>query len=154
MPTLPSKSGLRLIAAFEALKGIAALALLIGVLDLMHQDMRAIAMALIGRFGLDPEGHYSSLLMHYAELIPQANRIQLVELGIAYALLRFAEAYGLWCDLVWGEYLAALSGVLYIPFEIEHLVRQPDLTSLAILVFNALVVAYLARHIYKKKTKA
>jgi uncharacterized membrane protein (DUF2068 family) len=146
-----SRRALQLIAAFEALKGLAALAVLVGVLDLMHHDMRAIAMALIGRFGLDPEGHYSSLMLHYAELLPQANQSQIVFVGLGYAAIRLAEAYGLWMDLVWGEYLGAVSGAIYIPFEVSHFFRQPDITSFLIVIFNCGVVIYLTRHIYRKK---
>ena len=67
------RNALHAIAAFEATKGAAALAGLIGVLDLLHRDVRAVVMALIGRFGLDPEAHYPSLLLHYADLLPDAD---------------------------------------------------------------------------------
>jgi uncharacterized membrane protein (DUF2068 family) len=148
--TRPTVTGLRLIAAFEALKGLAALAVLIGVLDLMQQDVKAFAMALIGRFGLNPEGHYSSILLHYAELLPQANRTQIVELGLGYSAIRLIEAYGLWMSRTWGEYLGAISGALYIPFEIMHFVHQTDIASAVVVVFNICVVAYLTLGIYKK----
>jgi Predicted membrane protein (DUF2127) len=46
---------LHAIAVFEATKGIAALTVLIGVLDLMHRDVRHLAIELIGHFGLDPK---------------------------------------------------------------------------------------------------
>jgi uncharacterized membrane protein (DUF2068 family) len=136
-------TGLRLIASVEAIKGLAALAMLIGVLDLLHHDLRAIAMALIGRFGLDPEGHYSSILLHYAELIPQANKTQLIELGLAYVGLRWLEAYGLWFGLRWAEYLAASSGAIYIPFELRHVITHGDLASYLVLIINMIVVTYL-----------
>ena len=58
------RSALQAIAIFEATKGLAALAGLIGVLDLLHHDVRAVVLTLIGRFGLDPEAHYPSLLLH------------------------------------------------------------------------------------------
>jgi hypothetical protein len=45
---------LHLIAIFEAIKGIAALAAIRGMLDLMHRDVRRLAIELIGRFGLTP----------------------------------------------------------------------------------------------------
>lgn len=148
---IPHAGGLQLIAVVEALKGLAAIAVLIGVLDLMNQDMRAIAMALIGRFGLNPQGHYSSLLLHYAELLPQADRAQIIGLGVGYAALRFLETYGLWCERAWGQYLAAVSGAIYIPFEIMHLIRQPDLTSVFIVTINLIVVVYLSHHLYREK---
>jgi len=105
------RNALHAIAAFEATKGLAALAGLIGVLDLLHRDVRAVVMTLIGRFGLDPEAHYPSLLLHYADLLPDADVHMLVALGTAYIALRFVEATGLWMGKAWGEYLGAFSGV-------------------------------------------
>jgi hypothetical protein len=54
---------LRAIAAFEAIKGIAALGVIFGVLDLMHRDVRHLAKELIGHFGWNPDAHYPSLLV-------------------------------------------------------------------------------------------
>ncbi len=142
---ISQRSALHLIAIFEAIKGLAALAGLIGLLDLMHQDVRAMAMALIGRFGLDPEAHYPSLMLHYAELLPDANVHMLVMLAVAYIALRFAEATGLWLAKRWGEYLGALSGGIYIPFELIHWIHETSLVNAAVLVLNVVTVGYLAR---------
>ena len=143
------RRALHAIAAFEATKGLAALAGLIGVLDLMHQDVRAMAMGLIGRFGLDPEAHYPSLLLHYAELLPDANVQMLVLLGVAYIALRFAEATGLWLGKRWGEYLGALSGGVYIPFELIHFLHEISLVNAAVVVLNVVIVGYLARILWR-----
>jgi uncharacterized membrane protein (DUF2068 family) len=145
------RSALHAIAAFEATKGLAALAGLIGLLDLLHRDVRALAMALIGRFGLDPEAHYPSLLLHYADLLPDANVQMLVMLGVAYIALRWLEAAGLWFDKVWGEYLGALSGGIYIPFELVHLVHEVSLINAAVLVLNVITVAYLVYILWQRR---
>ena len=50
----------------------------------------------------------------------------------AYVLVRFTEAYGLWKDRWWGEWLGALSGALYIPFELWHFAHHPSLASAAV----------------------
>ena len=137
------RSALRAIAIFEAIKGFAALAGLIGVLDLLHRDVRAMAMALIGRFGLDPEAHYPSLLLHYADLLPETDVHMLFMLGSAYIALRFIEATGLWLGKAWGEYLGALSGGVYIPFELLHLIHAPSLMNAFIVLLNVAIVGYL-----------
>ena len=93
-PEDPSRAH-RAIAIFEATKGVAALAGLIGVLDLLQHDARAIVMTLIGRFGLDPEAHYPSLLLHYADLLPETDVRMLLALGSAYIAMRLIEAAGL-----------------------------------------------------------
>ena len=141
---------LHVIAFFEATKGLAACAGLIGVLDLLHQDVRAVVMALIGRFGLDPEAHYPSLLLHYAELLPNADVHMLVALGLAYIALRFLEAAGLWLNKAWGEYLGALSGGVYVPFELIHLVHEPSLLNLTVVLVNVGVVGYLTYSLWQR----
>ena len=87
-----TRSTLRAIAVFEAVKGLAALAAIVGVLDLMHRDVHQIAFELIGRFGLDPDGRYPTILLHYADLLPGVNVSYLVVLAAAYILIRWLEA--------------------------------------------------------------
>lgn len=145
------RNALHAIAAFEATKGLAALAGLIGVLDLLHRDVRAVVMALIGRFGLDPDAHYPSLLLHYADLLPNTDVHLLVMLGTAYIALRFVEATGLWLGKAWGEYLGALSGGIYIPFELIHLVHEPSFINAGVVLLNATIVAYLVRALWLRR---
>ena len=147
------RSALDAIAIFEATKGLAALAGLIGALDLLHRDVRAMAMALIGRFGLDPEAHYPSLLLHYADLLPDANVRMLVLLGSAYIAIRFIEAAGLWLGQAWAEYLGALSGGIYIPFELIHWVHQTTLINALIVVLNVIIVGYLMHALWQRHTQ-
>ena len=144
------RGALHAIACLEAIKGVAASAVLIGVLDLLHHDVRALAMALIGRFGLDPQAHYPSVLLHYAELLPHADVQMLVVLGLAYIALRFVEAAGLWLGKAWGEYLGALSGGIYIPFEVIHLIHEPSLLNLGVVLLNGLIVGYLTHVLWQR----
>jgi uncharacterized membrane protein (DUF2068 family) len=142
---------LHAIAVFEAIKGIAALAALIGVIDLMHRDVRHLAIDLIGRFGWNPHARYPSILLHYADLLPDANVRLLVFFASGYIFLRLLEAYGLWNDRAWGEWLGALSGGLYIPFEIRHLVHRPSVISAAVLAINVFVVGFLVFQLWRRR---
>lgn len=145
------RRALRAIAVFEAIKGIAALAATVGVLDLMHHEVRRLAIALIGRFGLDPNARYPSILLHYADLLPNANVRLLLVLASGYILMRLMEAYGLWNDRAWGEWLGALSGGVYIPFEIRHLLHQPSATSAAVLAANVFTVSFLVFQLWRRR---
>lgn len=128
---------------FEAAKGAVVLAGLIGLMDLLHTDVQALALAIIGRFGLDPEAPYPSMLLHYAALLPNADIRMLVMLASAYISLRAIEATGLWFAQVWAEYLGALSGGIYIPFEVSHLVGEPNWLNAIIVLINLVIVGYL-----------
>lgn len=138
------------IALFEAFKGFVALAASVGLLSLLHHDVHHMAAALIGHFGLNPGDHYPSIILKYADLAENANLRSLVLLAVAYVALRLFEAYGLWHELAWGQWLGALSGALYVPFELRHVVVQPNWISFAVLAFNVLVVAYLAWQLWRR----
>ncbi len=142
---------LRAIAVFEAIKGTAALAAIIGVLDLMHHDVRHLAIELIGRFGLNPDARYPSILLHYADLLPDANVRSLVFLAVGYIFVRLLEAYGLWNDRAWGEWLGALSGGFYIPFEIGHLMHRLSVSSIVVLAGNVFVVGFLVFQLWRRR---
>lgn len=68
---------------------------------------------------------------------------------LLYALVRFAEAYGLWWERRWAEWLAALSGGIYVPVEIYELSRGVSAIKAAALVLNLCVVAYVLRALWK-----
>ncbi len=134
---------LHLIALFEALKGCAAIAASLGLFSLMHHDIQATAHALIGYFHLDPEAHYPRMLLDDATLLANANLRQVVLLLWAYAGIRLSEAYGLWKDRAWAEWLAAVSGALYLPLEVSHLLHRSTWINAGVLVLNLAVVAYM-----------
>lgn len=117
----------------------------------MHHDVRHLAIALIGRFGLDPDARYPSMLLHYADLLPGADVRLLLILALGYIVVRLLEAYGLWNDLAWGEWLGALSGGLYIPFEIEHISHRPSAINAAVLAANAVTVGFLAFQLWRRR---
>jgi uncharacterized membrane protein (DUF2068 family) len=143
------RAALRSIAVFEALKGAGALAASLGFFSLLHHDLHHLAVALIGHFGLDPEGRYPAMVLHYADVLADQNVRNLVLLAAAYVLLRFTEAYGLWMQRRWGEWLGALSGALYVPFELRHLVSRPSIASAVVLAGNVAVVGYLLLRLWR-----
>ncbi|MDR3411552.1 MAG: DUF2127 domain-containing protein [Formivibrio sp.] len=144
---------MRTIAVFEAFKGLAAFAAMIGVLDLMHHNVRHLAIELIGYFGMNPHGHYPALILRYADLLPNANVHALVLLAIGYIALRLLESYGLWNARTWAEWLGALSGGLYIPLEINHLMHRFSVINVAVLAGNIFVVCFLLFQLWQRRAK-
>ncbi len=55
------------------------------------------------------------MLLRDADMLGQTNLQALLLAAVGYALVRFEEAYGLWNERTWGEWLGALSGALYVP---------------------------------------
>jgi uncharacterized membrane protein (DUF2068 family) len=134
----------RAVALLEAAKGALVVVAGAGVLPLLHRHAQAIAEALVAHLHLNPAKHYPRILIDAAGRLQDARLVTLAAFALLYAVLRFIEAFGLWRNRRWAEWLAALSGGVYIPFEIEHLLRRPDALSVAALSINALVVAFMA----------
>jgi uncharacterized membrane protein (DUF2068 family) len=145
------KNALHAIALFEGVKGIAAITASIGLLSLAHHDVRAMAFALIGHFHLDPEAHYPRLLLNDATWLANVNLRQTVMLAWAYAAIRLFEGYGLWKDRAWAEWLAALSGAVYLPLERSHLVKHTTVINGLVLIGNVGVVAYMVIRLWRRK---
>ncbi len=135
------RRGLHYVAAFEAFKGLLVLAVGLGLLDLMHADVQVLGAHVISHLGLAP-GH-SKVLLHALKGITQGG-VVLASLGaVLYALIRFAEAYGLWRQKAWGQWLAILSCGLYLPFEFYEIYHRFGWIKVGITSFNIFLLAYL-----------
>ena len=147
------RRALRAIAVFEGVKGVAAITASLGLLSLAHHDVRQLAFALIGHFHLDPQAHYPKLLLGYADVLENANLRSVVLLAWGYAVIRIAEGYGLWKDRAWAEWLAALAGGVYVPWEISHLIRHPTAINAAVLAGNVGVVACMVFRLWRRRAE-
>lgn len=144
------KRGMRAIALLEATKGGLALLVLAGLL-LWIGSGGGQPLQLLADWHLAADQGVGRWLL--AMMTPE--RIQLgLWLVAAYMALRFAEAYGLWRELAWGEWLAALSGGLYLPFELAEMRHGVSLLWIAILLFNLAVVLYVSRALYLRRVEA
>ena len=92
------------------------------------------------------------MLLHYADLLPETDVHLLFMLGAAYIALRWIEAAGLWLGKAWGEYLGALSGSIYIPFELLHLIHTPSLMNAFIVLLNVAIVGYLVYVLWQRQS--
>ncbi|MES2414387.1 MAG: DUF2127 domain-containing protein [Pseudomonadota bacterium] len=148
------RRALHAIAMFEAVKGLAALLASLGLLELLHHDVHRLALALLWHFRIDPQLHYPELLLHYADLLGGINLRTLAPVALAYIAVRWLEAYGLWKEKAWAEWLAALSGALYIPLEVAHLVHRTTLINAAVLLLNIGVVGFMAFQLWRRIRQA
>ena len=151
MKKTTNKKILHIIALFEALKGIAAIASALGILSLIHHDIRHLALELIGHFGANPHEHYPELILQAADYIARTPTASILLVAFCYAAVRLAEAIGIWLDKSWGEWLAALSGALYIPFELHHLMNEPTVISFSVLSFNCAVVIFMVMQLLARR---
>ena len=145
---------MRTIAGFEAAKGVIALAAGFGLLGLLPHAWRAVAHEIAGRLHLNPAKGRSGLFLRLLENLADARLWVLAALALAYSAARFTEAYGLWRARRWAQWFAALSGGIYIPFELYALSRGVSAIKLAALLINVAVVAYMVRALRSRRRTA
>lgn len=139
--------GLRAVAVFEAAKGLLVLLAGSGLLFLVHRDLQNLADQIVWHFHLDPAGRESRILYRaLTEATPGRLRL-LAAAAVAYAVFRFAEAWGLWNAKRWAELLGVVTGLIYVPFEIVSFVRHPRLVPLIAFIINVAIVWILARYL-------
>ncbi len=145
---------LRAIALFETFKGLVAIIASLALLSLANQNVRHFTYGLIGYFHLDSDAHYFKTLFDYSDLLGNENMHMVVLMAWGYAAVRFIEGYGLWKTRVWAEWLAALSGGIYLPIEVSHLMQHTNVINTAVLVTNACVVAYMIYRLWWRRAIA
>jgi len=139
------------VAIFEALKGIAALLGLFGLLSLLHHDLHRLVADFIGHFGYSASSHYPDLLLHWVDTIVGTPQLTLISIGCAYIALRWTEAWGLWHDKAWGEWFGALSSGVYIPLEVHHIMIERHWQGVAILALNIVLMLILLWRLRDRK---
>jgi uncharacterized membrane protein (DUF2068 family) len=138
-----NETGLRAIATFEAIKGLLAILLGLGLLTLLHKDVEQVAESLLLHLHIGEERRISHSLLRLAEHTTDARLWAIAGGALAYASVRFAEAYGLWHRRVWAEWFALLSGTLYLPLEIYKLVEHSSFVHWVVLLGNVAIVLYM-----------
>jgi len=136
--------GLRLIAAFKLLKGLALLALGIGALHLLHKDVEAIVVRWINMFQVDPHNHYIHLLLAKLSILDDKRLKELSAGTFIYSAIFLTEGVGLALGKRWAEYLTIISTASLLPLEIYELARHASVGKSFALVINLAVVVYLA----------
>jgi uncharacterized membrane protein (DUF2068 family) len=146
---MPSFGTIRAVALFEAAKGTLVLLTGFGVLSLVHRDTQRFAEQLVGHLHLNPAKHFPRIFIDAAANLTETRLVLLAILAATYALVRFIEAYGLWRGRRWAEWFAAVSGAIYIPFELYELFKGMNLLSICALAVNILVVALMLNALYR-----
>ena len=136
-------TGLRLVALFEAGKGLLVLLVGLELLSLVHQGAQNVGEEIVERFHLNFARRHPRILLYAATHLNDSNVRLLALAALAYSTVRFVEAYGLWRVRAWAEWFAIVSGGVYLPFELYELIRHPTLVKVVVILVNAAIVAYL-----------
>src|SRR6202451_3158874 len=119
---------LRMVASLELTKGMIVLLAACGVLLLIRrEDPWDIADGLLRLLHISPDHHFAQVFLDWADSLTETKVWAVAGVAVGYSLLRFVEAYGLWYARAWAEWIALISGTLYLPFEIYKLVHKQSL---------------------------
>jgi uncharacterized membrane protein (DUF2068 family) len=134
---------LRAVATLEFFKGIFVVAMGLCALALVHRDVWLIAESLLALLHVNTDRRSAQLFLDFADTITNARLWAAARFAFAYAALRFIEAYGLWKERTWAEWVALISGTLLLPWEIRELMRGITLFRVALFVINLAVVLFM-----------
>ena len=135
--------GLRVVAGFEAAKGVVVLLAGFGVLLLIHRDVQAVAERLVVHLHLNPANRYPRIFLRAAtESTP--GHLRLLALGaFGSSVMRFIEAAGVWRERRWAEWFAVATGLIYVPFEAAAVAHRADAEPVVALLLNLAIVSYM-----------
>ena len=147
LPVLGSKDhrarlqALRTVALMEFIKGLLILGAALGIAFFV--DAKDVAEWFLQLLHISPDRHFAQLLLRMADRLSDAKVWVVVTVACCYSGLRFVEAYGLWRARAWAEWIALISGALYLPIEIRLLVHRVTLLHAGFLIVNLAVVAFM-----------
>jgi uncharacterized membrane protein (DUF2068 family) len=134
---------LRAVAFFEFSKGIFVLLIGLSAILLVHKDAWVIAESVLALLHISTDRHSAQVFLDFADNLTDARLWAAAQLAFTYSALRFAEAYGLWKQRTWAEWLAFGSGTLLLPLEVRELMRGITVLRSTMLVANLAIVLYM-----------
>ena len=143
--------GERVVAAFEAGKGLLVLVVGFGLLAVVDEDIQVIAEELVRTLHLNPAKHLPRIFLEAVERAADTRLWVLAAFALSYATLRLVEAYGLWYGRRWAEWVAVASGSLYIPLEIYALTHRVSWLRAGTLVANIAIVGYIGFMLWRRR---
>jgi uncharacterized membrane protein (DUF2068 family) len=146
-----SRVRIRLIALFEFVKGMLGLALGFGLLASLDESLVEAAQELVMGLHLDPARRLPDAFIDATSNVHRAQLGLVVASAVAYALVRFGEAYGLWRDRRWAAWVSALSGGIYLPIEAYELSKGLSWFRVSAAAANAAIVAYMALLLWRSR---
>lgn len=135
--------GVRTVATIEFTKGVIVVLAGLGLLSMRHRSIWGVAESLLEFLHVSPHHHYVGVFIDLVSRVSDVNLWKIAVVATVYVILRFVEAFGLWYALPWAEWMAAITGGIYIPFEASDLLRKPTWFRLVVIVVNCLIVFYM-----------
>lgn len=116
----------------------------LGLLAVVHRNVQQVAEEIVQHLHFNPARGFPRIFLDAAASATDARLWSLALTAMAYALVRFVEAYGLWRQRVWAQWFGILSGGIYLPIEVFELTVSVTPVKIAILAVNLFIVGALS----------
>ena len=145
--------GLRVLAGFEASKGLLVLLVALGLHSMHRRHITPLELLLDREGWLAHHRHLHGAVIRAASHLNDGTLVLLAWAALAYAGARFIEAYGLWHQRTWAEWIALLSTAMYVPWELVELIRRPSLATFGLLATSVAVCCFLGSRRYRARSR-
>jgi len=140
-----------LIAAFKLLKGLLLLAVAVGALALIDENVGKLASDWIAALRVDPKNRFIHAVFVKLTRVDNTRLEEISAGSFFYAALLSTEGVGLFLRKPWAEYLTIVATASFIPLEIYELLEEFSKTKLLVLLINAAVVVYLILRVLNRR---
>jgi uncharacterized membrane protein (DUF2068 family) len=148
-PGVKAPLGLRLIAAAKLVKGFALSFISLGILNLIHKDLDAVALRFVLAFRISPENKFVVILLEKLGLVEPATLVRLGILTALYSSVLLVEGFSLWLGAGWAEYMVLVSTGLFVPEEYLTMFKRFTWLKLSVVVINGVILIYVAQLVWK-----
>ena len=133
-----------LLAAYKLAFGVALCAVAFELVELLDEDLAAVAYEWILRLHADPHNPLVVAIMGRAGQVDRASLEEYAVVSGFFGNVHLIEGIGLWLQKYWAEYVCLLSTALFLPLEVFEALEEPHVATVGMLAFNVAVVAYFA----------
>ncbi|WP_395748446.1 DUF2127 domain-containing protein [Prosthecobacter sp.] len=147
------RKSLDVVAALEAAKGIVVLLAGFGLLGLLHRDLHELSGQIVRQMHLNPARKYPHIFMDLMDKLNDHRLWMMAGMALLYSTIRLVEAYGLWKQKTWAEWLALLGGCIYLPLEVYAIYRKVTFVHVSALVVNLVIVLLMGAVLLQKRRK-
>lgn len=132
-----------IIAAFKLAKGLLLLAVAVGALSLLNENVAARAAHIVAALRVDPNNHFIHASLAKLTRVDNSKLEEISAGTFFYAALLLTEGVGLLLRKRWAEYFTIFATGSFIPLEIYELVEKLSAAKVSVLAINVAVVLYL-----------
>src|SRR5215469_2341043 len=134
------RQALRSVALVEFAKGAAVL---VAAFSLYWIDPSDVADNFLAFLHISPDHHIAHLLFMLADRLSNITIWHVVVGACCYSGLRITEAYGLWRERAWAEWIALISGAIYLPVEIRLMAHRVTPLHVGVFLVNVAIVIFM-----------